>query len=48
MKNIENKYNFQKEIKNYKTEVMKLFHYDIRSEKIGIYSIYVCDACRRN
>ena len=47
IKNIENRYSFPKEIKNYKIEVMKLFNYDITSDKEGIHAIYVCDACRR-
>ena len=46
-KNIENKYSFPKEIKNYKSEVMKLFNYHITSDKEDIHPIYVCDACRR-
>ena len=33
IKNIVNRYSFPKEIKNYKSKVMKLFNYDITSDK---------------
>ena len=47
IKNIENRYSFPKEIKNYKIEVMKLFNFDITSDKEVFHPIYVCDSCRR-
>ena len=46
IKNVKNKYSLQKEIKTYKIEKMKLFNYDITSDKEVIHPIYVCDACQ--
>ena len=46
IKNVKNKYSLQKEIKTYKIEKMKLFNYDITSDKKVIHPIYVCDACQ--
>ena len=40
-------YSFPKEVENYEIEVMKLFKYDIKSDKEVIHPIYVCGACRR-
>ena len=34
IKNAKNKYGFQKKIKTYKIEKMKLFNYDITSDKV--------------
>ena len=43
---MEDKYSFTMEIKIYKNEVIKLFDYNITSNKECIHPIYVCDTCQ--